>query len=65
MSEKNDPKAIRLYRFAEWLSHESIFYSLVNLLEDLKSSVHTEYAIKAITKIPNEPKALCEAVSKV
>jgi len=65
MSEKNDPKAIRLYRFAEWLSHESLFYSLVNLLEDLKSSVHTEYAIKAITKIPNEPKALCEAVSKV
>ena len=65
LSEQNDSKAIRLYRFAEWLSHESLFINLMNLLPDLKSSVHTEYAIKAMSHIPSEPKVLCEAVSKV
>ncbi len=65
LSEQNNPKAIRLYRFAEWLSDENLFYSLVNLLPELKSSVHAEYAIKAITQLPSNSAALCEAVSKL
>ncbi len=62
-SEKNDPKALRLYRFAQWLSHESVFYGLMDLLDSLKTSVHMEYALKAITKIPENTEVLHKSVS--